>query len=246
MFAPGAKVVRDGARPHRRGLRGLRAHLQRHEASRPAGTRDPRGSLRRVQGCQVDPAAASLPDLRGRPAHGPDASAARVPHHLTGSATTDDENDESTGRRRSRDLGHRTGGPGRGGPARRTVSTFEQAQLVQINDNNGRLYRVAPRQRDGPGRRAGALRRGRGWPPPGLTVTKSIAIGELRTTDVLTIDVEHRPHPGKVDPLRRRRHAGRPPRVLVAGRGPASRGQTTARHRPQRTRVRPAPASAPR
>ncbi|WP_068400727.1 DEAD/DEAH box helicase [Kribbia dieselivorans] len=68
------------------------------------------------------------------------------------------------------------------------IRVYEKARLLQINDNNGRLFRIATNNDrsvlvDEPTLYPDA----QGWPPDNLGPTREIAIGELRVTDVLTI-----------------------------------------------------------
>ena len=198
MFAPGAKVVRDGALHTVAGFAAFEPTYNGMKPVDPLGREIPVGICDQCQGCQVDPPQ-PICQICG-------AGLRMVPmHQPTGFRTTfrerdySDENDESTG----------AGAPAISvtGPADTvekvrgaTVSTFEQAQLVQINDNNGRLYRVAAQSGMVLVDEPALFGEVAGWPPPGLTVTKSIAIGELRTTDVLTIDVETEHIPGRVIP----------------------------------------------
>ena len=195
MFAPGAKVVRDGALHTVAGFAAFEPTYNGMKPSTP-GPEIPVGVCENCQGCQIDPPQPICQicgvGLRMVPMHQP-----------TGFRTTfrerdySDENDESPGRAPAISVT---------GPADTvekvrgaTVSTFEQAQLVQINDNNGRLYRVAAQSGTVLVDEPALFGEVAGWPPP-ADRDKSIAIGELRTTDVLTIDIETDHIPGKVIP----------------------------------------------
>ena len=81
------------------------------------------------------------------------------------------------------------------------ISSYDQAQLVQVNDNNGQLFPIA-RNNDGSYLVTDStlFPDVKGWPPPGLTTVKEIAIGELRTTDVLTVGLETPHLPGGLVP----------------------------------------------
>ena len=85
------------------------------------------------------------------------------------------------------------------------VSTYEQARLIQFNDNSGRLFNVG-RSTDGsilvdnPELFTDVPR----WPPANLSDPKSIAIGEIRVTDVLTVGLNTVLSPGGIIPYSRR------------------------------------------
>lgn len=77
-----------------------------------------------------------------------------------------------------------------------SVSTYEQARLLHINDNAGRLFTIARNSDssvlvDEPDLFPDV----KGWPPANLPPLGQVAIGELRTTDVLTVGLatEHAP-----------------------------------------------------
>ena len=72
------------------------------------------------------------------------------------------------------------------------LDVFEQERLVQYNDNNTALFTVTPQ--------GGSLvvtdeylfreRDLGGWRPPGARETRQVAIGEVRVTDVLTVEID--------------------------------------------------------
>lgn len=77
-----------------------------------------------------------------------------------------------------------------------TLRGYERARVVQINDNNGRMFRlrlladksvIAPDQ---------SLYPPRTWTPPEGTEIGEASIGEVRTTDVLTVDLNRASIPG--------------------------------------------------
>ena len=157
--------ARRGA-PHRRRIRCLRAHLQRHEASRPARTRDTRRHLRPVSGMPGRPAAANLPDLRGGIANGADAPADRISNYVPGARLQRRERRVER-RRCTCDLGNRTSGHRREGPRSHgldlragTAGTDQRQQRTAVPSSGP--------ERDGAGRRAGTLRRGRRVATSGL------------------------------------------------------------------------------
>lgn len=198
MFAPGAKVVRDGALHTVAGFAAFEPTYNGMKPVDPLGPEIPVGVCEKCQGCQISPAQ-PVCQICG-------AGLRMVPMHQPGGFRTtfrerdySDENDESTGA--SAPAISVTGPADSVANIRGArISTFEQAQLVQINDNDGRLYRVALDKGMVLVDEPALFDEVPGWPPPNLRVTKSIAIGELRTTDVLTIDIATDHIPGKVIP----------------------------------------------
>ena len=198
MFAPGARVVRDGA-VHT--VAGFADWTPTWKGMAPV---DPIGPEVRVGACDacgasfVEPATEVCPictaTLRLIPMHQP--SGFRTTYRQE---DFDDENDESPS----------AGAPSisvSGPPDREitidgsTLSSYDQAQLVQVNDNNGALFPVA---KDGDGSYLvtdpSLFPDVKGWPPK-LTPLKEIAIGELRTTDVLTVGLHNAHLPGGLVP----------------------------------------------
>lgn len=82
-----------------------------------------------------------------------------------------------------------------------SVSTYEQARLLHINDNAGRLFTIA-RNNDGSVLvdEPDLFQDVKGWPPANLPSLGQIAIGELRTTDVLTVGLSTHHAPGGLVP----------------------------------------------
>ena len=83
------------------------------------------------------------------------------------------------------------------------VALYEQARLLQVNDNNGRLFTVAHDKNasvlvDEPALFGDVS----GWPPADLRNQRQIAIGEMRTTDVLTIGISGDHVPGRTVSIR--------------------------------------------
>lgn len=75
------------------------------------------------------------------------------------------------------------------------LKVYEKARLFQVNDNNGRLFTVGTSNDgsvlvDEPSLYADV----KGWPPRDLIQKRQIAIGELRVTDVLTIGLQAGEH----------------------------------------------------
>lgn len=88
------------------------------------------------------------------------------------------------------------------------ISTHEQTRLLQLNDNNGRLFGIASQgmeqlvvdERLFPDERA--------WPPTSLKASRQIAIGEMRTTDVMLVGLNSQHVPGGRIPFARDRMPG--------------------------------------
>ena len=85
------------------------------------------------------------------------------------------------------------------------VTTYDQARLLSYNDNLGRQFEVG-RHSDG-----SVLAQDKdlftnipSWPPPNLSDSKSISIGEFRITDVLTIGLDTLHAPGGLVPYSKR------------------------------------------
>ncbi|SER61044.1 DEAD/DEAH box helicase domain-containing protein [Pedococcus cremeus] len=188
MFAPGAQVVRDGSLHTVAGFAAW--SVKGYGAPAPRDPLGPRKIIGQCDNCgaaQIEPTNLVCPICRG--------GLREVPlHQPVGFRTTyvsrdyDDENDAA---------------PSAGMPLLSVSSppttnctvdgavlaSHEQANLLQINDNRGRLFPIA-RQLDGswivtdsnlfPDRH--------GWPPTSRA-DDHIAIGEIRTTDVLTIQI---------------------------------------------------------
>ena len=141
-----------------------------------------------------------LSDLRCRIEARPDAPARGVPDDLPDRRLRRRQR-RVTQRGRADHLGQRPARPrGQRSKAPR-ISSYDQAQLVQVNDNNGRLFPVA-KDNDGSYLVTDPtlFPDVKGWPPPGFTTVKEIAIGELRTTDVLTVGLENAAPPGGLVP----------------------------------------------
>lgn len=207
MFAPGARVVRDGA------LHTVAGFADWAPTWKGMAAVDPIGPEVRIGAC--DACGASFVEPKTENCQICGATLRLIPmHQPSGFRTTyrqedfDDENDESPS----------AGAPSISvsGPPDRALSidgttllSYDQAQLVQVNDNNGALFPIA---RDGDGSylvtAPSLFPDVKGWPPR-LTPLKEIAIGELRTTDVLTVGLLNPHLPGGLVPYS--------PKVLPAG-----------------------------
>lgn len=201
MFAPGAKIVRDGAIYTVVGFADWKPGFK----GKVIPVSDPLGPPINVATC---------PSCTAVRVHSEDevcqtcgATCKIVPvHQPAGFRTTyreprdfDDSNDESPG---SGSQSMSVDGP----PDRTavvqgaTLEVYELALLVQINDNNGRLFPVVS---DGGSTLvvdANLFPDEKGWPPPTLKMEREIAIGELRATDVLTVELSSTHVPGGVVP----------------------------------------------
>ncbi|MEQ7125316.1 DEAD/DEAH box helicase [Actinopolymorpha sp. B11F2] len=80
-----------------------------------------------------------------------------------------------------------------------SVETYEQAQIVQVNDNRGRLFELR-QLRDGSVVVPDSSLYSRAWTAPEGTGRGEAAIGELRTTDVVVIGLDRPDVPNGVVP----------------------------------------------
>ncbi len=206
MFAPGAKIVRDGGIHVVAGF----ADWVPGKGGKAWAVKDPLGPPVPVAVCSVCTAVRARTEETVCQTCGSTVDIVPV-HQPAGFRTTfrkprdyDDSNDESPG----------TGSQSvsiDGPPSRRSnilgalVEVFEQSQLVQINDNDGRLFPVAREWDSELVVDPRLFPDEKGWPPPALKAAREIAIGELRTTDVLTIAVAGNGVPGGFVPWDRSR-----------------------------------------
>ena len=103
------------------------------------------------------------------------------------------------------------------------LGTYTQARLVQVNDNNGRLFEIGQDFGSWLAVDPDLFADLKTWPPKNVVGSKQIAIGELRTTDVLTIGLESASRAGRPSAVLADAGAGRPGRLPVARRGPSPR-----------------------
>lgn len=198
MFAPGSKVVKDGSihtvagfadwKPDFRGMRpidplgppteiGVCDNCSAHEMAPKSGL------------CEVCQSA-----LRVMPLHQP-----------TGFRTTfkkrdyDDEQDESPS---SGSPKVSLSGPPDSeilvGGAR--IRSYEQARLLQVNDNNKKLFGIARDRGEALAVDPELFADEPTWPPNALKASEHIAIGEIRTTDVLVVSLDSPNIPGLLVP----------------------------------------------
>ena len=197
MFAPGAKIVRDGAIHTVAGFAAWKPGYQ----GKVFPVNDPLGPLINVAVCPMCTAVRIHTDDDVCRTCGATSDIVPV-HQPSGFRTTyrqprdfDDANDESPAAgRQSVSVD--------GEPRRDSVvggaklAVYEQAQLIQINDNNGRLFPLAKDHSSQVVTDANLFPDEKGWPPTALKPERSVAIGELRTTDVLTLELVSSHIPG--------------------------------------------------
>lgn len=80
------------------------------------------------------------------------------------------------------------------------LSTYTQARLIQINDNNGRLFEIGQDGGSWLATDSELFSDLKNWPPTYAVGSKQIAIGEMRTTDVLTVGLDSVHAPGGLVP----------------------------------------------
>ncbi|QKE84395.1 DEAD/DEAH box helicase [Arthrobacter sp. NEB 688] len=189
MFAPGAQVVRDGSIHTVAGF----AAWDVRGFGRPQ-PRDPLGPRKNVGQCGACGAARLDPPSEVCEICG--GALAAIPlHQPLGFRTTyqsrdyDDENDASpTAGAPMLSVGSE---PTSESPVLGCrISAYDQASLIQVNDNRGRLFPIA-RQFDGSWivTDEALFPDLKSW-PPAARAEEEIAIGEIRTTDVLTIRLQ--------------------------------------------------------
>ena len=186
MFAPGAKVVRDGSVHVVAGFAAWD-----YSGYKPTPI-DPLGEALRVGTCDDCGSAFIAPnddtcDVCSAPLAKFDV------HQPLGFRTTYKVTDYRDSTDESPRAGHLalalTDQPSNETEIRGSIlKTYEKARLVQVNDNNGRLFTVGTDFDrsvlvDEPTLYADV----KNWPPKNLPNPRQIAIGELRVTDVLTI-----------------------------------------------------------
>jgi DEAD/DEAH box helicase domain-containing protein len=198
MFAPGAKIVRDGSIHTVAGFANWTPDFRGMKPVDPLGVEYSVGICDSCSAHAVDPETDLCPvcqsGLRLVPMYQP-----------AGFRTTysprdfDDEADES---------------PSAGVPAISVggapdqehgllgarIATYEQTRLLQLNDNNGRLFGIAPQGQEQLVVDPGLFPDEKVWPPKSLIEQRRIAIGELRTTDVMIVSITSEQTPGGLVP----------------------------------------------
>lgn len=198
MFAPGAKIVRDGAVHTVAGFADWAPNFKGMKPVDPLGPEVLIGLCDECGSCVVD---------AEEPVCGICDSGLRIVpmHQPRGFRTTyqavDYDGDEDQSSNASSPTISVDGDPDIDVTVRGArLGTYAQARLVQVNDNNGRLYDI--------GQDAGSWLATdpelfadlKTWPPTNLVGSKQIAIGEIRTTDVLTIGLASAHAPGGLVP----------------------------------------------
>lgn len=199
MFSPGAKIVRDGALHV---VAGFAFWKPEHGQMRPV---DPLGSPHRIGQCDQCTGTFVSPETEQCGVCG---STLRVfdMYQPKGFRTDyrfrdyDDESDESpSAGMPSISIADRPNVEARllGG----LVTIYEQARLLHVNDNRGRLFTIG-RNSDGSVLvdEPDLFGDVKGWPPSDLPTIGKVAIGELRTTDVLTVGLSTSHAPGGLVP----------------------------------------------
>ena len=207
MFAPGARVVKDGLVHTVAGFADWQPDFKGMRPVDPLGPRVPVGmcdvctaTVLRPEGteCRVCRSELRVVDVR-------QPSGFRTTYRAE---EFDDANDESPNAGRpSVSLSD----PDRVAPVQgASLATHDQATLLQVNDNDGRLFRIGrDRDRSMLVDDVALYADIKGWPPKDLEHVADIAIGELRTTDVLDISLRSSQTPGGYVPYS--------PTVLPAG-----------------------------
>ncbi|QNN51795.1 DEAD/DEAH box helicase [Nocardioides mesophilus] len=198
MFAPGAKIVRDGAVHTVAGFAAWHPDFKGMKPVDPLGPEVSIGLCDECGACFVDAVepvcSICSSGLRIVPMHQP-----------RGFRTTYQEVDYDGDEDESANAGSPTvsvdGDPDTDVTVRGArLGTYTQARLVQVNDNNGRLFEIGQDFGSWLAVDPDLFADLKTWPPKNVVGSKQIAIGELRTTDVLTIGLESAHAPGGLVP----------------------------------------------
>lgn len=199
MFAPGARIVRDGAVHTVAGF----ANFKRTYDGGVLAV-DPLGKAIKIGSCHECSSTVVAPESDTCPSCAEELAIFPM-HQPLGFRTTfksadyNDVNDESPNA--GSQAVSTVGPPDRDIQVHAArIKTFEQAQLVQINDNNGSLFPVANDWNTVLVDDVSLFGDVKGWPPPSMSVFDKIAIGELRITDVLTVGLDSDALPGRTVP----------------------------------------------
>lgn len=198
MFAPGAKIVRDGAVHTVAGFADWVSDFKGMKPVDPLGPEISIGLCDECGGCVVD---------ASEPVCGICSSGLRIVpmHQPRGFRTTYQEIDYDGDEDQSANAGSLTvsvdGDPDIDETVRGArLGTYAQARLVQVNDNNGRLFEIGQDFGTWLAADPELFADLKTWPPKTVVSSKQIAIGELRTTDVLTIALDSSHSPGGLVP----------------------------------------------
>jgi DEAD/DEAH box helicase domain-containing protein len=198
MFAPGSKVVKDGSIHTVAGFAEWKPDFRGMKPIDPLGEPIQVGVCDTCSSHEIDPGtdlcSVCQSPLRVMPLHQP-----------AGFRTTfkprdfDDEQDESpsSGSPKVSLSGppdHETTGGGA------TIRSYEQSRLLQINDNNKRLFSVAKERGEQLVVDPDLFPDEPTWPPNALKPDRQIAIGEIRTTDVMVVAIDSPTVPGHLVP----------------------------------------------
>ena len=198
MFAPGAKIVRDGAVHTVAGFADWVPDFKGMKPVDPLGPEIPVGLCDQCGACVVDAleavCAICSSGLRIVPMHQP-----------RGFRTTYQEVDYDGDEDQSANAGPPAisvdGDPDLDVTVRGArLSSYAQARLVQVNDNNGRLFDIGPDFGSWLATDPELFSDLKTWPPKNVVGSKAIAIGELRTTDMLTVGLDSAHAPGGLVP----------------------------------------------
>ena len=198
MFAPGSKVVKDGSIHTVAGFAEWKPDFRGMKAIDPLGAPIQVGVCDTCSYHEMDPG----PDL---------CSICQSPlrvmtlHQPAGFRTTfkprdfDDEQDESpsSGSPKVSLSGPPDQESAIGGSI---IRSYEQARLLQINDNNKSLFSVAKDRGEQLVVDRDLFPDEPTWPPNALTPDRQIAIGEIRTTDVMVVAIDSPTVPGHLVP----------------------------------------------
>ncbi|NUR07690.1 MAG: DEAD/DEAH box helicase [Nocardioidaceae bacterium] len=196
--APGAKIVRDGAVHTVAGFADWTPDYKGMKPVDPLGPEILIGLCDECGACIVDAVepvcSICLSGLRIVPMHQP-----------RGFRTTYQEVDYDGDEDQSANAGSQTisvdGDPDTDATVRGArLSSYGQARLVQVNDNNGRLFDIGQDYGSWLAADPELFADLKAWPPNSLVGSRQIAIGELRTTDALTVGLNGAHAPGGLVP----------------------------------------------
>jgi len=85
------------------------------------------------------------------------------------------------------------------------IASHEQTRLLQLNDNNGKLFGIVSQGMEQLVVDDRLFPDERVWPPRALKASRRIAIGEMRTTDVMLVELDSAHVPGRRVPFSRER-----------------------------------------
>ena len=195
MFAPGAEVVRDGFIHTVAGFAAYDvAGYGKPQGKDPLGPRIVVGQCDQCGAAEIDPQQPTClvcgSGLREIPLHQP------LGFRTTFSAREYDDESDAAPSAGSPTLSVSAPASSECTVLATDVSVYEQARLLQVNDNRGALFPVAVQHDKSVIVTDKALFPDRGTWPPTSAVDDLVAIGAIRVTDVLTIQVRSDNVPG--------------------------------------------------